>query len=148
MRAHPRRARPAARKARADWSVASSSFINDVEKGELALGIGSGFLGHAGLVFIDTAAVKENCGVNTGYTLEEVGRQFSVTRERIRQIEAKALRKLEPSIETKRRAKSPLLFFWSTLRVVVEAFAIPPGCHRIFVQTDLVRSLASEFPSV
>ena len=34
-------------------------------------------------------------GMNTGNTLEEVGQQFSVTRERIRQIEAKALRKLK-----------------------------------------------------
>ena len=34
-------------------------------------------------------------GVNTDHTLEEVGKQFSVTRERIRQIEAKALRKLK-----------------------------------------------------
>jgi RNA polymerase primary sigma factor len=34
-------------------------------------------------------------GLNTGHTLEEVGQQFSVTRERIRQIEAKALRKLK-----------------------------------------------------
>jgi RNA polymerase primary sigma factor len=34
-------------------------------------------------------------GMNTGHTLEEVGQQFSVTRERIRQIEAKALRKLK-----------------------------------------------------
>ena len=33
-------------------------------------------------------------GMNTDHTLEEVGRQFDVTRERIRQIEAKALRKL------------------------------------------------------
>jgi RNA polymerase primary sigma factor len=33
-------------------------------------------------------------GMNTDHTLEEVGQQFSVTRERIRQIEAKALRKL------------------------------------------------------
>ena len=32
---------------------------------------------------------------NTDHTLEEVGLQFSVTRERIRQIEAKALRKLK-----------------------------------------------------
>ena len=32
-------------------------------------------------------------GMNTDHTLEEVGLQFSVTRERIRQIEAKALRK-------------------------------------------------------
>ena len=34
-------------------------------------------------------------GVNAEHTLEEVGQQFSVTRERIRQIEAKALRKLK-----------------------------------------------------
>ena len=34
-------------------------------------------------------------GVNTDHTLEEVGQQFTVTRERIRQIEAKALRKLK-----------------------------------------------------
>ena len=33
-------------------------------------------------------------GMNTDHTLEEVGQQFNVTRERIRQIEAKALRKL------------------------------------------------------
>jgi RNA polymerase primary sigma factor len=33
-------------------------------------------------------------GMNSDHTLEEVGKQFSVTRERIRQIEAKALRKL------------------------------------------------------
>ena len=39
-------------------------------------------------------------GMNTDHTLEEVGQQFSVTRERIRQIEAKALRKLKhPSAE-------------------------------------------------
>ena len=34
-------------------------------------------------------------GMNTDHTLEEVGKQFDVTRERIRQIEAKALRKLK-----------------------------------------------------
>ncbi|TMK20347.1 MAG: hypothetical protein E6G75_04645, partial [Alphaproteobacteria bacterium] len=34
-------------------------------------------------------------GMNADHTLEEVGLQFSVTRERIRQIEAKALRKLK-----------------------------------------------------
>ena len=33
--------------------------------------------------------------MNTDHTLEEIGQQFSVTRERIRQIEAKALRKLK-----------------------------------------------------
>jgi RNA polymerase primary sigma factor len=34
-------------------------------------------------------------GMNSDHTLEQVGQQFSVTRERIRQIEAKALRKLK-----------------------------------------------------
>ncbi len=43
-------------------------------------------------------------GMNTDHTLEEVGQQFSVTRERIRQIEAKALRKLKhPSRPTSSR---------------------------------------------
>ena len=43
-------------------------------------------------------------GMNTDHTLEEVGLQFSVTRERIRQIEAKALRKLRhPSRSRKLR---------------------------------------------
>ena len=36
-------------------------------------------------------------GMNTDNTLEKVGQQFSLTRERIRQIEAKALRKLKHS---------------------------------------------------
>jgi len=44
-------------------------------------------------------------GMNTDHTLEEVGQQFSVTRERIRQIEAKALRKLKhPSRSRKLRS--------------------------------------------
>ncbi|WP_321324209.1 RNA polymerase sigma factor RpoD [uncultured Parasphingorhabdus sp.] len=44
-------------------------------------------------------------GMNTDHTLEEVGQQFSVTRERIRQIEAKALRKLKhPSRSRKMRS--------------------------------------------
>ena len=44
-------------------------------------------------------------GMNTDHTLEEVGQQFSVTRERIRQIEAKALRKLKhPSRNSKLRS--------------------------------------------
>jgi RNA polymerase primary sigma factor len=44
-------------------------------------------------------------GMHTDHTLEEVGQQFSVTRERIRQIEAKALRKLKhPSRSRKLRS--------------------------------------------
>ena len=41
-------------------------------------------------------------GTNTDHTLEEVGHQFSVTRERIRQIEAKALRKLKHPSRSRR----------------------------------------------
>ena len=49
-------------------------------------------------------------GMNTDHTLEEVGQQFSVTRERIRQIEAKALRKLKhPSQVTEAADRS-----WTT----------------------------------
>ena len=41
-------------------------------------------------------------GMNSDHTLEEVGKQFSVTRERIRQIEAKALRKLKHPTRAKK----------------------------------------------
>jgi RNA polymerase primary sigma factor len=41
-------------------------------------------------------------GMNSDHTLEEVGQQFSVTRERIRQIESKALRKLKHPIRSKK----------------------------------------------
>ena len=40
-------------------------------------------------------------GMNTDHTFEEVGLQFSVTRERIRQIEAKALKKIKTSKQIK-----------------------------------------------
>ena len=40
--------------------------------------------------------------MNTDHTLEEVGKQFHVTRERIRQIEAKALRKLKHPLKSKK----------------------------------------------
>jgi len=40
--------------------------------------------------------------MNTDHTLEEVGKQFDVTRERIRQIEAKALRKLKHPTRSKK----------------------------------------------
>ena len=45
-------------------------------------------------------------GMNTDHTLEEVGQQFSVTRERIRQIEAKA-QKAEASIKKQKTSKFP-----------------------------------------
>jgi RNA polymerase primary sigma factor len=49
--------------------------------------------------------MRSGIGMNTDHTLEEVGQQFSVTRERIRQIEAKALRKLKhPSRSRKLRS--------------------------------------------
>src|SRR5690554_1412181 len=49
--------------------------------------------------------MRYGIGMNTDHTLEEVGKQFSVTRERIRQIEAKALRKLKhPSRSRKLRS--------------------------------------------
>ena len=43
---------------------------------------------------VRASVVRFEPGMNSDHTLEEVGQQFSVTRERIRQIEAKALRKL------------------------------------------------------
>jgi RNA polymerase primary sigma factor len=39
-------------------------------------------------------------GIGTDHTLEEIGNQFEVTRERIRQIEAKALQKLRANVKT------------------------------------------------
>ena len=45
-------------------------------------------------------------GVSTNNTLQEVGHQFSVTRERIRQIEAKALRKLKHPSRSSRLIQS------------------------------------------
>nr|3T72_o Chain o, RNA polymerase sigma factor rpoD, DNA-directed RNA polymerase subunit beta [Escherichia coli K-12]3T72_q Chain q, RNA polymerase sigma factor rpoD, DNA-directed RNA polymerase subunit beta [Escherichia coli K-12] len=50
----------------------------------------------AGLTAREAKVLRMRFGIdmNTDYTLEEVGKQFDVTRERIRQIEAKALRKL------------------------------------------------------
>ena len=51
-------------------------------------------------------------GMNSDHTLEEVGQQFSVTRERIRQIEAKALRKLKHPLEQE-NLKHFLMNKWS-----------------------------------
>jgi RNA polymerase primary sigma factor len=46
--------------------------------------------------------LRMRIGMNTDHALEEVGQQFSVTRERIRQIEAKALRKLKHSSRSRK----------------------------------------------
>ena len=52
----------------------------------------------------------------TDHTLEEVGKQFDVTRERIRQIEAKALRKLRhPSRSEHLRSFLEMTNYWETL---------------------------------
>ena len=67
------------------------------------------------LHFATDDVLSELIGMNTDHTLEEVGKQFDVTRERIRQIEAKALRKLRHparsshlrSIYGKKEGKSP-----------------------------------------
>ena len=77
-------------------------FIEDTSLGlpiELATGEGlkeatRGVLG--GLTTREAKVLRMRFGIdmNTDHTLEEVGKQFDVTRERIRQIEAKALRKL------------------------------------------------------
>ena len=46
------------------------------------------------MLFRSVIRMRFGIGLNTDHTLEEVGKQFDVTRERIRQIEAKALRKM------------------------------------------------------
>ena len=52
-----------------------------------------------------SSALRLGVGTNADHTLEDVGQQFRVTRERIRQIEAKALRKLKhPSRSRKLRS--------------------------------------------
>jgi RNA polymerase primary sigma factor len=86
----------------ADEDASLGDFIEDATIGsplELATGEGlkeaaSELL--AGLTVREAKILRMRYGIdmNTDHTLEEVGRQFSVTRERIRQIEAKALRKL------------------------------------------------------
>ena len=61
----------------------------------------------AGLTPREAKVLRMRFGIdmNTDHTLEEVGKQFDVTRERIRQIEAKALRKLRhPSRSEKVRS--------------------------------------------
>ena len=64
-------------------------------------------------------------GMNTDHTLEEVGQQFSVTRERIRQIEAKALRKLKHPSRRANCARS------STTRISIDAASFHPAVlHR------------------
>jgi RNA polymerase primary sigma factor len=59
----------------------------------------------ASLTSREERVLRMRIGMNTDHTLEEVGQQFSVTRERVRQIEAKALRKLKhPSRSRKLRS--------------------------------------------
>ncbi len=65
----------------------------------------SSFLCRLTLIEERVLRMRFGIGMNTDHTLEEVGQQFSVTRERIRQIEAKALRKLKhPSRSRKLRS--------------------------------------------
>ena len=56
------------------------------------------------LTFREREIIKLRYGIGDGntYTLEEVGRQFKVTRERVRQIEAKAIRKLKHPVRGRR----------------------------------------------
>ena len=58
------------------------------------------------LTFREREIVKLRYGIGDGYTytLEEVGRIFRVTRERVRQIEAKAIRKLQHPIRARKLA--------------------------------------------
>ena len=62
-------------------------------------------------------------GMNTDHTLEEVGQQFSVTRERIRQIEAKALRKLKHPSAAANCAPSSTTSAWPA-----SPFGVPSSC--------------------
>jgi RNA polymerase primary sigma factor len=56
------------------------------------------------LTFREREIIKLRYGIGDGYTytLEEVGRIFRVTRERVRQIEAKAVRKLQHPVRSRR----------------------------------------------
>jgi len=64
-------------------------------------------IGHLSLTTRESKVIAMRFGLagNVNHTLEEIGNQFGVTRERIRQIEAKALRKL--------RRNKTLQSFWS-----------------------------------
>ena len=85
-----------------DDSTNLGEFISDVEQRSLIDCASSEKLKEAiksvleGLTQRESAVLRMRFGIdmNTDHTLEEVGKQFNVTRERIRQIEAKALRKL------------------------------------------------------
>ena len=56
------------------------------------------------LSYREREIIKLRYGLGDGYTytLEEVGRKFKVTRERVRQIEAKALRKLQHPVRSRK----------------------------------------------
>jgi hypothetical protein len=73
-------------------------------------------------------------GMNTDHTLEEVGQQFSVTRERIRQIEAKALRKLKhPSTRVRMPGDKSFRSPWLTPPEVI-AIVAPANGQRLQIQ--------------
>jgi RNA polymerase primary sigma factor len=77
------------------------------------------------LSFREREIIKLRYGIGTGYTytLEEVGRIFKVTRERVRQIEAKAIRKLQHPIRSRKLEG----FLEGILRRSAEAAAGGPG---------------------
>jgi ABC-type molybdate transport system substrate-binding protein len=80
-----------------DVVILVPGMIDDlVKQGKVAAGSNANVAKSGIGVAIKQGAPKPDIiGMNTDHTLEEVGHQFSVTRERIRQIEAKALRKLK-----------------------------------------------------
>jgi RNA polymerase primary sigma factor len=77
------------------------------------------------LSFREREIIKLRYGIGTGYTytLEEVGRIFKVTRERVRQIEAKAIRKLQHPIRSRKLEG----FLEGILRRSAEASGLPGG---------------------
>ena len=56
------------------------------------------------LTYREREIIKLRYGIGDGYTytLEEVGRIFKVTRERVRQVEAKAIRKLQHPVRSRK----------------------------------------------
>src|SRR5690554_2790273 len=87
----------------------------------------------AGLTAREAKVLRMRFGIdmNTDHTLEEVGKQFDVTRERIRQIEAKALRKLRHPTRSDHLR--------SFLDDLVDSSARTPGTRRAFLFPDPAR---------